>query len=355
MQRRPLPDIDQANPPRIDVIAFLLVVDAFPQVSQILLVQLVVLKRTQRRLRRRLRVFTARRLAVLRESLGLLLGRLPAFVLLLGLGSQGAVLLLQALLLGCRLLLRLLEFRFLVAQCLPRTQHRQQCMRLVVTLDRIRPHDRVRRQVSFLVVVFLLQPLHFSLRVASRLLQRLRGVVPLVLIKLQLGLGHIELVLQIFLLRLRRRYQLSLQLVDVVLVLLERSLRLIFFIGQLLECGRERRRILLRSAKGIEERQVDFMVRNLLRLVRQIFFFLRICQSAKPARRLQRALVHQDLRRHPLIVGGCRLTASRWGDLHAGAATLLRPHHSHDGRRQQQQQHTRGNPVPNLHGNSITL
>ena len=281
MQRRPLPDIDQANPPRIDVIAFLLVVDAFPQVSQILLVQLVVLKRTQRRLRRRLRVFTARRLAVLRESLGLLLGRLPAFVLLLGLGSQGAVLLLQALLLGCRLLLRLLEFRFLVAQCLPRTQHRQQCMRLVVTLDRIRPHDRVRRQVSFLVVVFLLQPLHFSLRVASRLLQRLRGVVPLVLIKLQLGLGHIELVLQIFLLRLRRRYQLSLQLVDVVLVLLERSLRLIFFIRQLLQRGCEWWRILLRGSEGIEEGQVDFMVRNLLGLV-FLPAYMPECQAGAP-------------------------------------------------------------------------
>src|SRR5205807_7538091 len=136
------------------------------------------------------------------------------------------------------------------------TQYRQQRMGLVVALNRIRARDRLRRQVSFFVVMFLLQPRDFSLRIASRLLQRRRGVVPLVLIKFQLGLRHVELVLQIFLLRLRRPRQLSLQLVDVILILLKRPLRLIFFIGELLERGRERRRIFLRSAEGIEKRQV---------------------------------------------------------------------------------------------------
>jgi len=63
-------------------------------------------------------------------------------------------------------------------------------------------------------------------------------------------------------------------------------LQAILAVGQLLERGRECLRIFLCCAESIEECQVDFVVRNLLGLARQIFFLLCIRQGPIPPRRL---------------------------------------------------------------------
>ena len=71
-----------------------------------------------------------------------------------------------------------------------------------------------------------------------------------ILVKLQLRLRHIELVLQVFLLRFRGGSDSSRELGDFVLIFLKRRLLLAFFIGQFLESWRKSRRTLLRGAKG---------------------------------------------------------------------------------------------------------
>ena len=119
----------------------------------------------------------------------------------LDLGFEFAVLLGQIRLLFRRLLPRLLQRAFFSRNACHARKTFQQRVRLIILFVRIhrRAHDRVRAVIACFVLG--LQSLDLRLRIAAGLLEIFVGVVEFVLIEIDLGLGDVDLVLQVVLLR----------------------------------------------------------------------------------------------------------------------------------------------------------
>src|SRR5271166_2026821 len=98
----------------------------------------MLLQGIQRSLSSRFRFVPAGGLVVSRKALGLLFGRFSAFAVLLGCSLQAVVLPGQCIPVDAGVLLRLLEFQFLVMHCVPGAKDNEQRMGLVILLGRIR-------------------------------------------------------------------------------------------------------------------------------------------------------------------------------------------------------------------------
>src|ERR1700676_2531827 len=94
------------------------------------------------------------------------------------------------------------------------------------------------------------------------------------------------------------------------------------------------------------------MVCDLLCLLGEILFLLCIRQSPNAPSGLQWALIHPCMLTQTLLVGS-GLSSRCCGDVFAGTATLLRQDNSRNGRGHQQEQHDRGNPMPNFHSETL--
>ena len=196
-------------------------------------------------------------------------------------------------------------------------------------------------------LVFGLQAFDLRLRIAASLLQIFRSVVQLVLIEIGLGLGDVDLILQVIFLRLRRRSQLARQQRDIFLIVPQRLLGFGLACGNLFRFRRKWRRVLFRGPQGIEERQIDLVVANFFRLMRQTLLFRRARLRSHLPRGLQRTLIDQGTRRRCGLMS--RFLGRTGFCLIPRCRQIARAKQSHDGHSHQQEQHDRGYPLANFH------
>src|ERR1019366_2432973 len=111
------------------------------------------------------------------------------------------------------------------SQRLPGPEYVQQCVCLIVLLVGVdgRACGGPRKLVARIMLRF--EPFDLGLRIAARLLEILGCVVELILVEIHLGLGDVDLILQIVFLRLGRSGQSPRQLRDRFLILFQGLLR----------------------------------------------------------------------------------------------------------------------------------
>ena len=198
-------------------------------------------------------------------------------------------------------------------------------------------------------VVLLLQTLDLRLRIAARLLEVLRCVIKLILIEFELRFGDIELVLQVVLLRFRRRGEPPTKDLDTFLIVLQRLLGFGLAIGNLSGFRGKLDRRFLDSAQRVKEGQIDFVVRDFHSLVRESLLFRSAGHRCLATRCLEwmdideLRLCNRSFPSWELMSGsGCRRPLAR-------RRQLACRHQSDDGCSHQQQQHDRGDPTPHFH------
>src|SRR6202046_5808094 len=223
-----------------------------------------------------------------------------------------------------RLLASLFQLRLFLPQPFPGSKNRQHGVRLVVEFVGIYCGWRSGAVIAGVMLRF--HPLYSRLWISSHLLQIFRGSVELVLVKISLRFGDLDLILQVVFWRVRGGRKFTRQEDDVFLIFLEGYFGLVFSVRDLLSLRAELGWIFLASAQSIKERQVHFTVGNFFGLMGEELLFWRCRQTRHPAGCFERALIDQRARRNrgtpcQKRFGGCfsRFVGFGWACFVAGS------------------------------------